>query len=75
VRPFIALVNERIRISLYFLGGIGAAMQTRGAAVKKIALSGIKPTGTLHIGNYLGMIKPAFELIEKFQTFYFESAG
>jgi len=39
--------------------------------VKQIALSGIKPTGTLHIGNYLGMIKPAFDLIEKFQTFYF----
>jgi tryptophanyl-tRNA synthetase len=39
--------------------------------VKQIALSGIKPTGTLHIGNYLGMIKPAFNLIEKFQTLYF----
>jgi tryptophanyl-tRNA synthetase len=40
-------------------------------AVKQIALSGIKPTGTLHIGNYLGMIKPAFDLIENFQTLYF----
>jgi len=39
--------------------------------VKQIALSGIKPTGTLHIGNYLGMIKPAFDLIEKYQTLYF----
>ena len=39
--------------------------------VNKIALSGIKPTGTLHIGNYLGMIKPAFDLIEKYQTLYF----
>ena len=39
--------------------------------MKKIALSGIKPTGTLHIGNYLGMIKPALDLIEKFQTLYF----
>jgi tryptophanyl-tRNA synthetase len=39
--------------------------------VKQIALSGIKPTGTLHIGNYLGMIKPAFDLIENFQTLYF----
>jgi tryptophanyl-tRNA synthetase len=40
-------------------------------SVRKIALSGIKPTGTLHIGNYLGMIKPAFDLVEKFQTLYF----
>jgi tryptophanyl-tRNA synthetase len=39
--------------------------------VKQIALSGIKPTGTLHIGNYLGMVKPALDLIEKFQTLYF----
>jgi len=39
--------------------------------VEKIALSGIKPTGTLHIGNYLGMIKPAFDLIENYQTLYF----
>ncbi len=39
--------------------------------MKKIALSGIKPTGTLHIGNYLGMIKPAFDLIENYQTLYF----
>ncbi len=39
--------------------------------MKKIALSGIKPTGTLHIGNYLGMIKPAFDLIKNYQTLYF----
>ena len=39
--------------------------------MKKIALSGIKPTGTMHIGNYLGMIKPAFDLIENYQTLYF----
>jgi len=39
--------------------------------VKQIALSGIKPTGTLHIGNYLGMIKPAFDLIANYQTLYF----
>ena len=39
--------------------------------MKKIALSGIKPTGELHVGNYLGMIKPAFELAEKYQALYF----
>ena len=39
--------------------------------MNKIALSGIKPTGELHIGNYLGMIKPAFELAEKYQALYF----
>lgn len=30
--------------------------------MKDIILTGIKPTGTPHIGNYLGAIKPALEL-------------
>ena len=37
----------------------------------KIALTGIKPTGTPHIGNYLGMIKPALELVQSYRAFYF----
>ena len=37
----------------------------------KIALKGIKPTGSPHLGNYLGMIKPALELARSFQAFYF----
>ncbi len=37
----------------------------------KIALTGIKPTGPPHIGNYLGMIKPALELAQSFRAFYF----
>jgi len=32
---------------------------------KQIVLTGIKPTGVPHIGNYLGAIKPAIELSEK----------
>jgi tryptophanyl-tRNA synthetase len=39
--------------------------------MKKISLSGIKPTGTPHLGNYLGMIRPALELAKDFQAFYF----
>jgi len=37
----------------------------------KITLTGIKPSGTPHIGNYLGMIKPALELAERYQALYF----
>src|SRR5208282_794985 len=36
-------------------------------------LSGIQPSGTLHLGNYFGMMKPAIELQEKGQAFYFIS--
>ena len=34
-------------------------------------LSGIKPTGRLHIGNYFGMMRPAIEWQEKGEAFYF----
>jgi tryptophanyl-tRNA synthetase len=37
----------------------------------KISLTGIKPSGTPHIGNYLGMIRPALELAEHYQALYF----
>jgi len=34
-------------------------------------LSGIQPSGTLHLGNYFGMMRPAMELQEKGEAFYF----
>ena len=38
---------------------------------KPRSLSGIKPTGTPHLGNYLGMIKPAIQMQQTHETFYF----
>jgi tryptophanyl-tRNA synthetase len=34
-------------------------------------LSGIQPSGTLHIGNYFGMMRPAIELQERGECYYF----
>ncbi len=34
-------------------------------------LTGIQPSGTLHIGNYFGAIKPAVELQERGEAYYF----
>ena len=34
-------------------------------------LSGIKPSGKLHIGNYFGMMRPALDLAQKGEAFYF----
>ena len=34
-------------------------------------LSGIQPSGALHIGNYFGMMRPAIELQEKGEAYYF----
>ena len=39
--------------------------------MRQIALTGLKPTGPPHIGNYLGMLKPSLELAERFQALYF----
>ncbi len=40
-------------------------------AERKIALTGIKPSGTPHIGNYLGMVVPALELARTYDAYYF----
>lgn len=41
------------------------------ATTKKRILSGIQPSGTLHLGNYFGMMRPALELQEDNECFYF----
>lgn len=38
---------------------------------RKRSLTGIKPSGEVHIGNYLGMFKPALELQKEYECFYF----
>jgi len=38
---------------------------------KKVALTGIQPSGTPHIGNYLGMIRPALDLARDYEAYYF----
>jgi tryptophanyl-tRNA synthetase len=37
----------------------------------KISLTGIKPTGTPHLGNYLGSIAPALDLAKDYLSVYF----
>jgi tryptophanyl-tRNA synthetase len=41
------------------------------AAAKKVMLSGIQPSGDLHLGNYLGAVKNWTELADKFDCYYF----
>ena len=40
-------------------------------ADRKRVLSGIQPTGTLHLSNYFGMMKPSLELQEANDCYYF----
>ena len=37
---------------------------------KKTVLTGVKPTGTPHLGNYLAVIKPAIEMANKADNHY-----
>lgn len=41
--------------------------------MKKTVLTGVKPTGQIHLGNYIGAIKPALKLakVEEYQSAYF----
>jgi len=40
-------------------------------APRKRVLSGIQPSGTLHIGNYFGMMRPSVELQAENECYYF----
>ncbi|MFC7220664.1 tryptophan--tRNA ligase [Streptomyces polyrhachis] len=42
-----------------------------GTAEAKVSLTGIKPTGEPHLGNYIGAIKPALELAGGAESIYF----
>ena len=37
----------------------------------QISLTGIKPTGIPHLGNYIGAIKPALSLVNNYDAYYF----
>jgi tryptophanyl-tRNA synthetase len=40
-------------------------------AARPVSLTGIKPTGAATLGNYLGMIRPALALAERYRVLYF----
>lgn len=37
----------------------------------EIVVSGIRPTGNLHLGNYFGAIKSFLQLQEQYKCFFF----
>ena len=39
--------------------------------MEEIVLTGIKPTGIFHFGNYIGSVKPVIQLSHKYKTFVF----
>jgi len=54
--------------------GVFSRLRNKGANImdqKKVMLSGIQPSGDLHLGNYLGAIKNWVERTEEFDNYYF----
>lgn len=47
------------------------AMSEQNSDKKKVSLTGIKPTGIPHLGNFLGSIQPALELAQSTHAVYF----
>lgn len=41
------------------------------STVRKVSLTGIKPTGEPHLGNYIGAIQPALALADSYDSVYF----
>ena len=46
-------------------------MQNAAVPSRKTSLTGVKPTGVPHLGNYLGAIRPALRLTRDYQGLYF----
>ena len=46
-----------------------------GPATSIRIVSGIQPSGPLHLGNYFGMIRPAVAFQTQGQAFYFVADG
>lgn len=42
-----------------------------GSTGRKVSLTGIKPTGAPHLGNYVGAIQPALRLADDYDSLYF----
>lgn len=40
-------------------------------SVRKVSLTGIKPTGEPHLGNFIGAIRPALKLAQQYEAMYF----
>src|ERR1700733_12940066 len=52
-------------------GMAGIAWSFADNVARMRILSGIQPTGALHVGNYFGMMRPAIELQEEGEAYYF----
>ncbi|CAI9093578.1 OLC1v1029117C1 [Oldenlandia corymbosa var. corymbosa] len=48
-----------------------AVSETSSVSIKKRVVSGVQPTGSIHLGNYLGAIKNWVDLQDQYDTLFF----
>src|SRR5688572_24655658 len=53
------------------LGGLSSGAEMTQSQPRQRILSGVQPSGKLHLGNYFGAIKNHIELQDRGEAFYF----
>ncbi|KAJ9701851.1 hypothetical protein PVL29_003877 [Vitis rotundifolia] len=69
------LLNRQIRTDFRCCCSISvsqpAGQESSSSPLRKRIVSGVQPTGTIHLGNYLGAIKNWIPLQNTYETFFF----
>src|ERR1700722_15055479 len=69
-QPLVCYLEQKTHSSNHANKNPCASLVFHYACAMRI-LSGIQPSGALHLGNYFGMMRPAIELQEKGEALYF----
>jgi len=67
---FTALKKVGLNPKLHHVPGISRQRILKGDTLLRV-LSGIQPTGSLHLGNYLGMMNPMISYMDRSELFVF----
>ncbi|KAL8504055.1 hypothetical protein ACS0TY_022698 [Phlomoides rotata] len=65
------LISEKFRCLCSVSVSEPSTSVTSSSSVKKRIVSGVQPTGSLHLGNYLGAIKNWIDLQNTYETLFF----
>ncbi|XP_047944772.1 tryptophan--tRNA ligase, chloroplastic/mitochondrial isoform X2 [Salvia hispanica] len=64
-------IGESLRCLCSLAVSEPSTSQTSSSSVKKRIVSGVQPTGSIHLGNYLGAIKNWIDLQNTYETLFF----
>jgi tryptophanyl-tRNA synthetase len=64
-------MQSQAALTRRLFGAVSPGRTPRGGNGVNVLVSGIQPSGTLHLGNYVGMMRPALELARRYDAYYF----